>query len=144
MQGIGISSMNGRRFLLALLSAFVAPFQEVHSCPLLSRFIRCRDDYRKPRSPSAHCIPISLPLPLSLSLSFPLSLSLREILSSPLIFSRRVFHLLVFRVRFRAMAFTDVFCPVSSRLTTFFRLIQSIELSGARATFHRYTGQREI
>lgn len=59
---------------------------------------------------------LSLSLFLTLSLFlYPLerSFSLRS-------FSPFAFHLLVFRVRFRAMAFTRVFRPVSSLLTTFF------------------------
>lgn len=52
--GVSLHERCTGRFLLALLGAFVAPFQQAHSVfPLLSRFIRCGDDYREASSPSS-------------------------------------------------------------------------------------------
>jgi len=78
-------------FLLALSRSHIcsaAPFAQSALCPLLSRFIRCTDDYRKPhlRSPTLIASPSSSSPFASSRVSLP---SLRFALRSCIRFSRR-------------------------------------------------------
>ena len=80
-------------FLLALSRSRIcsaAPFVQSALCPLLSRFIRCTDDYRKPhlRSPTLIASPSSSSPSASLSSHVSLP-SLRFALRSCISFSRR-------------------------------------------------------
>lgn len=115
----------------------MAPFQEAHFCPLLSRFIRRNDDYRKPRprspalslSSSSHLHPGPLNTPAALFLSLPLF---------PPVYSRVPVSACISRLA-RVIAAPRTRSFSSGQFERAFRVIHRTDFHGARFAGPRIT-----